>query len=528
MFSHCGKKSLIDYSSITLNPQTQFRLKAFSAVKNLLANGLFLHGLVFGRSVGIEVKNEYLAEQLSVVRQNICVSAREDYEQSAILPYLNNVVNNFGSNRPCRKKTERRTRKQVANRWSRNKMNRSGKRPALVVITNSLGNSQFRRADCEKAGIVIPMKTRWMAYLILGLMAVARTNSAAGTADLGLKASVPFVSSYSFGFNIVYTVAVTNMGPAQATGVVVSNQLPANVTFVSASDGVSPVNGILLFNLGTLAAGGSNSVQIIVQPNLEFPALSESQSEGQPMGQLTNVFRVFANETDPVPTNNSATVVAPITDAYPGTPLAWHNPGGQTTITYSILFSGAPRPIYVGGNDRATNGQPGDIVLLIDPNGGTNIANWAAVARFFNPNDPTGTNSLAATNSQAFFASDFGSTGFANFRLLPEVAYLPEGTATTNNGFITIATQYDEFGPADGIFTGQLNADLLNINVALAITHTTNAAIVSWSPAVTGWALQTNTDLAIGLWGDYLGDPGNNRVTNSVLNGNLFFRLKHF
>ena len=99
MFSHCGKKSLSDYSSITLNPQTQFRFKAFSAVKNLFANGLFLHALVFGRSVCIEVKNEYLAEQLSVVRQNICVSVREDYEQSAISFYVNNVVNNFGSSR---------------------------------------------------------------------------------------------------------------------------------------------------------------------------------------------------------------------------------------------------------------------------------------------------------------------------------------------------------------------------------------------------------------------------------------------
>ena len=60
----------------------------------------------------------------------------------------------------------------------------------------------------------------------------------------------------------------------------------------------------------------------------------------------------------------------------------------------------------------------------------------------------------------------------------------------------------------------------------LSITYEGNQAIVSWPPAVTGWTLQTNHDLATGTWGNYAGTVSNNRVTNAPPTGNLFFRLK--
>jgi hypothetical protein len=60
----------------------------------------------------------------------------------------------------------------------------------------------------------------------------------------------------------------------------------------------------------------------------------------------------------------------------------------------------------------------------------------------------------------------------------------------------------------------------------LTITYSGNQAIVSWPPSVSGWTLQTNTTLASGSWGDYLGTVANNSVTNSPPKVNLFFRLK--
>jgi hypothetical protein len=60
----------------------------------------------------------------------------------------------------------------------------------------------------------------------------------------------------------------------------------------------------------------------------------------------------------------------------------------------------------------------------------------------------------------------------------------------------------------------------------LTITAIGNQAIVSWSPSVTGWTLQTNANLATPTWGNYLGLVVNNRATNAPPTGNVFFRLK--
>lgn len=60
----------------------------------------------------------------------------------------------------------------------------------------------------------------------------------------------------------------------------------------------------------------------------------------------------------------------------------------------------------------------------------------------------------------------------------------------------------------------------------LTITYAGNQAIVSWPASVAGFTLQTNTTLASGSWGNYLGQVANNSVTNAPSRGNLFFRLK--
>lgn len=61
----------------------------------------------------------------------------------------------------------------------------------------------------------------------------------------------------------------------------------------------------------------------------------------------------------------------------------------------------------------------------------------------------------------------------------------------------------------------------------LTITYVGNQAVISWPPSVTGFTLQTNTTIASGSWGNYLGTVVNNSITNAPPRGNLFFRLKH-
>jgi len=65
----------------------------------------------------------------------------------------------------------------------------------------------------------------------------------------------------------------------------------------------------------------------------------------------------------------------------------------------------------------------------------------------------------------------------------------------------------------------------LTIAPQLTITYSSNRAIISWPPSVTGWTLQTNNNLSTGNWGNYPGQVVNNSITNSPPKGNLFFRL---
>jgi uncharacterized repeat protein (TIGR01451 family) len=318
------------------------------------------------------------------------------------------------------------------------------------------------------------MKTQTHSlFIVLAMLAVARIGSALGVADLSLSANGPGLSQA--GVNLSYSITVSNAGPDAATGVVVSNRLPANVTFVSATGGSMPTNGVLLLNLGTLAAGSAtNSIQIVVQPTLGFPAQSLPQDGvSQPTGQLTNMFQVFANQTNSNPANNYASVITTVFEAVPGTPIAgWGNPGGHQVITESILLVGAASPIQVRAGIPATNGQPGDIVLVTETNDFANPTNWAAVARFFNPGDPTGTNGLPATYSQVLFSTNFSIN---SFRLFPDVAFIPEGTVTTNNGVTSIVTDYVQIGPADAILVGQENIGVLTIApLLLTIAQTNN------------------------------------------------------
>ena len=60
----------------------------------------------------------------------------------------------------------------------------------------------------------------------------------------------------------------------------------------------------------------------------------------------------------------------------------------------------------------------------------------------------------------------------------------------------------------------------------LTITVTGNKTVVSWSPSLADWILQTNVNLATPTWGNYQGLIINNSVTNIPPPNDLFFRLK--
>jgi uncharacterized repeat protein (TIGR01451 family) len=89
--------------------------------------------------------------------------------------------------------------------------------------------------------------------------------------DLVLAQSVNS-STGVVGQHSIFTMTVTNHGPDAATNVILIDSLPAGVTFVNAAPTqggpASLVNGVLTDNFGTLAAGASATLTLIVTPTV--------------------------------------------------------------------------------------------------------------------------------------------------------------------------------------------------------------------------------------------------------------------
>jgi uncharacterized repeat protein (TIGR01451 family) len=106
---------------------------------------------------------------------------------------------------------------------------------------------------------------------------------------------------------LTYTIRVDNVGPSNAAGVVVTDDLPAEQRFVSArpSQGscqTPPIgtNGTVTCNLGFLLNGQSASAEIVVT------VLAQRKSS------VSNTATVASATPDPHAANNSATITTPV------------------------------------------------------------------------------------------------------------------------------------------------------------------------------------------------------------------------
>ncbi len=101
--------------------------------------------------------------------------------------------------------------------------------------------------------------------------------------------------------NLVYSVHVVNNGPFFSPNAVISNALPPSVTLVAVnlSQGSLVTNGSsIIGNLGSLGIGNSANLILTVAP--------------QTVGTITNVVLVSSDNTDPILTNNVATVTTTV------------------------------------------------------------------------------------------------------------------------------------------------------------------------------------------------------------------------
>ena len=108
------------------------------------------------------------------------------------------------------------------------------------------------------------------------------------------------------GGTLTYTVTVTNAGPSDAVNVVVTDTLPAGVTFVSTSGCTEDPSGVPTCSLGGIANGASANYTITVSV------------DATTVGTITNTASVTSDTSDDDATDNTTTedtlVVAPSAD----------------------------------------------------------------------------------------------------------------------------------------------------------------------------------------------------------------------
>src|SRR5438132_1243364 len=146
-------------------------------------------------------------------------------------------------------------------------------------------------------------------------------------ADIAV-AKIASSGTVTVGSTVTFTVTVTNNGPSDATGVQITDQLPAGLTFVSAAPSQGTyTSGTGIWDIGAVASGASVTLTLTATVTAT--------------GSLTNTATKTAeNETDPVAANNSASVT--ITGQAPDLTIAKSHVGSfvrGSTGSYSVTVS---------------------------------------------------------------------------------------------------------------------------------------------------------------------------------------------
>jgi uncharacterized repeat protein (TIGR01451 family) len=190
------------------------------------------------------------------------------------------------------------------------------------------------------------------------------------------------------GSRLTYTIQLKNNSSALATGVVVTDTMPAGASFVSASSSLGTSTrsgGTITFRIPSLASGASATITLIVQP--------------QTTGTIANAVNVIANEPDTDLSNNDSTestTIAPATDLKV-TLTDWKTviaAGSQTTYTITV-----------------TNGGPMEVT-------------GASITDTF----PTNFTGVTFTTTQTGGATGFSSSGSGNIH---DSVYMPAGSKIT-------------------------------------------------------------------------------------------------
>jgi len=199
--------------------------------------------------------------------------------------------------------------------------------------------------------------TPWVVVLAVAMVLSPLAAVAQEEADLSVSLTAS-PSPATATATLTYSMNIFNNGPAiVATGVTVTDTLPAGLTLVSATFNLrggasTPCTGTttITCNIGNLTLGGGAAVVIAVTP--------------QGPGELSNTATARANESDPDPTNNTATAVTTVVP--PASTPSLMDPN----LSVSIVVSGRAEPTglaFLGPDDLlVTEKSTGRVQRVVD------------------------------------------------------------------------------------------------------------------------------------------------------------------
>ena len=220
-----------------------------------------------------------------------------------------------------------------------------------------LSSANFRiRAVAPKANVASPVN--------LDCIPVTVFYTLPGAPNLNLS-KIDAPDPVQPGQDISYTISYSNTGESAATGVVVTDTTPASTTFVSASpapDSAPSVGGAgtVTWNIGTLAAGGSGFVTVVVKTgaglangtvitNSSYSIDSDQNTltTGNPVTTtVSGIIALTLSKTDsPDPVAPGATLTYVLTIGNGGT-------GNATNVIVNEAFDG--NVTYVAGDWTST------------------------------------------------------------------------------------------------------------------------------------------------------------------------------
>ncbi len=195
---------------------------------------------------------------------------------------------------------------------------------------------------------------------------VTNTVVAPPKADLalGLAANPSVVTT---GSHVTYSVTITNLGPAEATGLNITNRFSNDISIVSVPENSETTNRVIILRAARLAAGASTNLVFVVGASVA--------------GNLTDSAAVSATEVDPDLTNNSASATVTVNPPEEEPPpsvavevvsgitfnpqtglfeqtIQLRNPGGTATTGQRVLVHGLTITVRLYNAAGTTNGVP--------------------------------------------------------------------------------------------------------------------------------------------------------------------------